>query len=207
MTAEPSDLRLEQLIEQAQQGDKDAWRALVAQMYPWLLKTAARMAQDEDLRDDAVQETVRAVLEKLSSFRYMGESRWHTWLKHFLRYKILELLRKQRRFPGTLPLHSDSDDGSVVTMEPADYRDLTPEQAALREEVIEQVRRCVNQLPDEQREAILLCAVYKDRHKIGEVAQLGNIPAGTRKSRLLKARNSLRECLAREGLGSENPPP
>ena len=206
MNAEPSDLRLEQLLEKARHGDTNAWNALVAQMVPWLLNTAARMAQDEHLREDAVEKTLVEAWEKLSSFRYMGESSWRGWLKSILRFKILELLRKQRRFPGTLPLHSDSDDGSVVTVEPADCRGLTPEQAALRKEVIERVRRCVNQLPDEQREAIMLYENFRDRHSIKEVAEQLKISAATFKSRLSRARDSLRECLAREGLGPENTP-
>ncbi len=122
--------------------------------------------------------------------------------------KILELRRKELRFKGSLPLIRESDDGSVVFVEPADERSLTPEQAALREETIQRIRRCVARLPAEQCEAILsyLCFNYSGR-KREEVAQQLGVPDPTLASRLKKARRLLSECLEREGLRPESPRP
>jgi RNA polymerase sigma factor (sigma-70 family) len=120
---------------------------------------------------------------------------------------ILGLRRKELRFHGTLPLIRDSDDGSVVPMEPADEHSLTPEQAALRKETLERVCKCVNLLPAGPRQAILWYECSNDNgYTLPEVAQQLGVPLGTFKSRLTRARELLRECLAREDLDPQNPP-
>jgi RNA polymerase sigma-70 factor (ECF subfamily) len=205
MTSELSDLRLEGLVAKAQADDRNACNQLIAQIDPWLKNAAAGLIQDQHLREDALQEMWIEVFKKLSSFRYSGEARFKSWLKKILRNQSLELLRNRRR-RITSPLLSESDDGSVVTMEPADKRGLTPEQVALQQETIERVRKCVDLLPAEQREAILLYEDFKDRHSVEELCEQRKIPEGTLKYRLSKARNSLRECLAREDLDPQNPP-
>jgi RNA polymerase sigma factor (sigma-70 family) len=119
---------------------------------------------------------------------------------------ILGLRRKELRFQGSLPLIGESDDGSVVTMEPADEHSLTPEQAALREETLERVCKCVNLLPAGPRQAILWYELFNDNgYTLPEVAQQLGVPLGTIKSHLKRARVLLRECLAREDLDPRNP--
>ena len=204
MTPNPSDRRLEQLIKNAQQGDKDAWNRLAAQILPWLQNTAERMTQDHQLAEDAVGEVLIAVVIALPVFQWVDEPRWKAWLRMILHHKVLWLLRKQRRFPGPLPVYGSSDDGTVVSLEPADTRSLTPEQEAERKEVIEQVRRCVDRLPPVQREAILSYQQFKGEYSADELARQQGINSHTFWSRVEAARRSLKECLAREGLAPRN---
>ncbi|MEY3229090.1 MAG: polymerase sigma factor SigE [Planctomycetota bacterium] len=204
MTPNPSDRRLEQLIQNAQQGDKDAWNRLAAQILPWLQNTAERMTRDHHLAEDAVWEVLIEVGNALPVFQWVDEPRWKAWLRRILRHKVLWLLKKQRRCPGPLPIYGSSDDGTVVSLEPADTRRLTPEQEAERNEVIEQVRRCVGRLPPLQREAILSYQDLKEKYSAEEVAGQQGINLHTFKSRVEAARRSLKECLAREGLAPRN---
>jgi RNA polymerase sigma factor (sigma-70 family) len=144
------------------------------------------------------------LLERLGAYRPTVS--FKAWLRGILSNIILEARRNRRR-RVTSPLLSESDDGSVVTMEPADNRFLTPEQAALREETRERVRKCVDLLPANLRQAIHGYEFFNDEgHTRPEVAQQLGVPLGRFNSQLTRARRLLRECLAREDLDPQNPP-
>ncbi len=215
MNSELSNLRLESLVAKAQRGDGNALNQLIAEVDPWLQNQAQRLVQilaldvsarDRDLANEASQETCLVLLTKLGAYRpTVG---FKAWLRGILSKKILELRRKKLRFKGSLPLIRESDDGSVVSVEPADERSLTPEQAASRKETLERVRKCVDLLPAGPRQAILWYECFNDEgHTLPDVAQQLGVPLGTFKSHLERARNSLRECLAREDLDPQNPRP
>jgi RNA polymerase sigma factor (sigma-70 family) len=207
MNSELSNLRLESLVAKAQGGDGNAFEQLIAQTNPLLRRIVAGLIPDHQLREDALQEMWKVVFSKLPrGFSYSGEAGFIRWLKKILRYKSLEILRNRRR-RVTSPLLSESDDGSVVPMEPADEHSLTPEQAASREETRERVRKCVDLLPAGPRQAILWYELFNDNgYTLPEVAQQLGVPLGTIKSHLTRARELLRECLAREDLDPQNPP-
>jgi RNA polymerase sigma-70 factor (ECF subfamily) len=214
MNSELADLRLEGLVAKAQGGDQNARNQLIAEVDPWLQNQAQRLVQilardvsarDRDLANEASQETCLVLLTNLWAYRPTVE--FKAWLWGILKNMILGLRRKELRFQGTLPLIRESDDGSVVTMEPADEHSLTPEQAALRKETLERVCKCVNLLPAGPRQAILWYECSNDNgYTLPEVAQQLGVPLGTFKSRLTRARELLRECLAREDLDPQNPP-
>jgi RNA polymerase sigma-70 factor (ECF subfamily) len=76
--------------------------------------------------------------------------------------------------------------------EVADWR--TPEAAALQAELREAVARAVGRLPPLQREALVLA--HYERMSAEEIAEVVGAEAGAVKSRLQRARASLREMLA-----------
>jgi RNA polymerase sigma factor (sigma-70 family) len=68
----------EELVSQAQVGDKDALEELVRRHQPWVFNIAIRMLWHRELAQDATQEILIKVVTKLSSFR--GQSQFRTWL-------------------------------------------------------------------------------------------------------------------------------
>ncbi|MFM7164529.1 MAG: RNA polymerase sigma factor [Planctomycetaceae bacterium] len=199
MTTGPSDERLQRLVAEAQAGDRDSFEALIAEVYPRLKYMASCLACGDQIAEDVVQETGMVLLDKLAG--YHPTHPFENWLRGVVRNKLLELLRKKRRFPGTLPPFGESDDGSVVSNAPADRHGQTPEQAALRKEIIERVRRCVKRLPAKLCQAIEAYELDNDAGlTIKEVADRLGVPINTFRSHLAGARRLLAECLAREDL-------
>jgi len=199
MTTGPSDERLQRLVAEAQAGDSDSLLALFAEVYPRLKSMASRLACGDQIADDAVQETGIVLLNELAGYRPTHP--FENWLWGVVKNKLLELRRKKRRFPGTLPPFGESDDGSVVSNAPADRHGQTPEQAALREEISERVRRCVKRLPYKLCQAIEGYELDNDTGlTIKEVADRLGVTIDTFRSHLAQARRLLKECLAREDL-------
>lgn len=69
----------------------------------------------------------------------------------------------------------------------------------VREETISMLRQCVNQLPEKQKQIVLL--FYAAELSIEEIAKIERIPKGTVKSRLNKARTVLKENMEAQGYG------
>ena len=201
MTAGRSESGLEDLVAKAQAGDDRAFETLFAQVYPVLESSAARSGCGARIADEAVAETCRVLGTRLHTYQTLGSGSFLAWLRKVLHNKILEVRRKERPSRGTLPLFSQTDDGSSVSREPADQNGQTPEVDALRKETIERVRGCVNQLPARQREAIERYELHNHNDlTIEEVADQLNVPVDTFKDHLSTAREKLRERLAREDL-------
>src|ERR1700730_597811 len=68
----------EELVSQAQAGDKDALEKLVRRHQPWIFNIAIRMIWRRESAEDATQEILIKAVTKLSTFR--GLSRFRTWL-------------------------------------------------------------------------------------------------------------------------------
>lgn len=69
----------------------------------------------------------------------------------------------------------------------------TVEEQVVRQEEIEIVRKCVDNLPDKMK--IVLLLYYKENMKIEEIANVLNIPYGTVKSRMHQAKSKIKERL------------
>ncbi|MGI8745273.1 MAG: sigma-70 family RNA polymerase sigma factor [Bryobacteraceae bacterium] len=76
----------------------------------------------------------------------------------------------------------------------------SPEHELLRQADIASVRACIDDLPDEYREAIVLRELEQLSYK--EIAQAAGVPVGTVMSRLARARAQLQQCLAIRVRGS-----
>ena len=72
-----------------------------------------------------------------------------------------------------------------------------PEEHHQQVELVDAVKRCLDELPDEQRVAAVLCDVEGRDYK--EIAEIMSTSLGTVKSRISRARSKLRDCL--QGFG------
>ena len=165
------------LVEQAQQGDEDAFEALVRATGDRCVGIAYRILRDLDLAEDAVQSAYVSAWRELRSLR--DPDRFEPWLHRTLTRACYEEARTSRRFAANvraLPLESSyasEDVPSVV--------------------VRDQLDRGIRRLSVEQR------AVLVFHHYLGltlaEVADRLDIPIGTVKSRLHHATNAMRAAL------------
>ena len=83
----------EELVAQAQAGDKDALERLVRRHQPWVFNIAVRMMWRRDLAEDATQEILIKIVTKLSSFR--GDSLFRTWLYRIAVNHLLNVRRSE----------------------------------------------------------------------------------------------------------------
>jgi RNA polymerase sigma-70 factor (ECF subfamily) len=138
--------------------------------------------------EDVVQESYLRALRAFSSFRG-GASR--PWFLTIVRNTSFTWMRDNRSRADHAEYHEELHASGGAT----------PEAEALGQERARALERCVQELPSDFREAIVLREMEELCYQ--EIAEITGVPRGTVMSRLSRARARLAECLMRcRGTGS-----
>ena len=150
----------------------------------------ARMVANEDDANDLAQETFFRVYRARASFR--TSERFSTWLYTIAANLARNHFRWRGRHPNvSLEAETDTPEQSLGSILPSDAP--PPGEAALASERAAAVRAAVSRLPEDLREAIVLCE-WEERSMAEAAAILGTTPKAI-ESRLYRARKILREQL------------
>ena len=168
------------LIRRCQAGDKEAFRTLVEQYRSILFGTAYLMMRDRGLAEDAVQEALIQIWKHLPSFRL--KSSLKTWMVRIVVNEVKQQFRKKQ--VPTVPL----EQASQVT-DDLDKAEI----AMIRNEERQHLKQALEQLPAEQKEAVVLH--YFSELTVPEIATVTGQREGTIKSRLSRALSHLGEIL------------
>lgn len=161
-------------------GDREALRALYERHAPWLLLRLARRCSDPNLVEETVQDTFVAVWRKPRAYRGTGEVA--AWVWGIAIRRLVDRLRWGTR--RNIPLARLGRSKPVLSAE---------EQVLLGVEHGD-LAGALNRLSPELR--AVLQATVLDGLTTREAARLLGIPQGTVKTRLMRAREQLREELA-----------
>ncbi|MWP60871.1 RNA polymerase sigma factor RpoE [Gilliamella sp. Pas-s25] len=174
------------LVDRVLNGDKNAFNLLVVRYQNKLAHLVSRYVLASEV-PDVVQETFIKAYRSLSLFK--GESVFYTWLYRIAVNTAKNYLTSQGRRP---PL-SDIDASEAESYEGADsLRNLdNPENLALSDEVKKTVFAAIEALPDDLKTAITLREI--DGLSYEEIAEIMDVPVGTVRSRIFRARDAIDE--------------
>ena len=159
--------------------EEEALSALVSQYAQTLYRVAFSVLRNATDAEDAVQEAFMRVLRHRDK---LGEIRDHrVWLVRIVWNVVLDRKRRCKTRPET----DDLDD--VARMIPAEG--LTAEERAAAAQHRAQVLACVEQLPEKEREVLLLSA-FEELSSV-EIAAVLKITESSVRSRLFRARKLL----------------
>jgi RNA polymerase sigma-70 factor, ECF subfamily len=166
----PEDLR------DARRGLEAAFLRVFDDHYLPLFRFAWRLTGSIADAEDIVQECFLALLRPECNFD-PARTALRTYLFGAVRNQSLNRLRRREQ---------------AGTLEPADHR--TPETETLRGEVADAVAGAIAELPQTQREVLLLA--HYEQLSLSEIAEITQLEVTAVKSRLQRARATLRETLA-----------
>jgi len=177
-------------MEQLQAGHEAALNNLMARHATPVFLFLCRLTGNEEDANDLAQETFVRVFKSCQSFR-SGE-KFSTWLFTIAANLARNHFRWRSRHPNTSleaeqPGTEQSLGSTLAAHSPA------PNEAVLAGERAAAVRQAVGQLPEELREAIVLCE-WEERRVAEAAAILSTTPKAI-ESRLYRARRLLREQL------------
>jgi RNA polymerase sigma-70 factor (ECF subfamily) len=184
------------LVERARAGDREAFRALVESHLPQVWRVVWRILRHREDTEDVVQEVFLAAHSALGDYR--GDARFSTWLHRIAVNRALhhhdraaERLRRASR-PLEEPAEDDGED-RVVTFPALAAGGLSPLQELEMKELKRRLAECLEKLPAAWRAALAL----RDGESLPyeEIARGLGIALGTVRSRLARARLSLRRCI------------
>lgn len=157
---------------------------LLEQLDP-LYGFALKLTRSRDEADDLVSETVLRGLEKWQ--QYQPGTNLRAWLFTILYHAFVS---RKRRIDRREVHPSDERDG----WNPFDAVGETDPEGAFFDSIVDdEIIRAIDELPDEYREAVLLSDVHDLRY--AEIATVLDVPEGTVKSRLFRARRLLQKKL------------
>lgn len=156
-------------------------------------RLALRILRNEEAAKDAVQEAFLKAYTALG--RFEGRSRFSTWLHRLVVNQCIDMRRKEHP-----ERRVDVEDADALERLAAGSDDApeTPEPAALRGELREQLAEAIGELPDDARQTLLLREV--DGLSYAEISRSLGVPKGTVMSRLHYARRRVRERLVAMGV-------
>jgi RNA polymerase sigma-70 factor (ECF subfamily) len=178
------------LIENAQCGDMDAFNQLVLQYQDMMYRISLRILNDESSADDATQNAMIQAFRNIKSFR--GGS-FRSWLARVTVNASYDEMRRWRR-QASVSFEQVNNEGDEIESLPW-MMDLSagPEERFDSVELRDALQQCVKSLNSEYRLVVVLVDVEGMSYE--EVARVANIPVGTVKSRLARARGQLRKSL------------
>jgi RNA polymerase sigma-70 factor (ECF subfamily) len=171
----------EQLLTEHQNGDANAFRALVERYHRELLQFVFRFTSSKSAADDIVQDAFVQV--HLSSTRFDPNRRFKPWLFTIAANKARDHLRSRTR-RREVPLNAQvggEDEGQSFLDLLAD-EDAGPDADMQSNENREDVRTVISRMPPHLAEALILA--YYHHFPYREIAEVLDIPLGTVKSRL-----------------------
>ena len=183
------------LVTSAQQGDLSAFEALVVKHQKRMLNIAFRIIGEYEDACEVVQDAFVSAHRNLKSFR--AEAKFSTWLTaitvNLSKNRLKRVMIKQRREPISLDAPIRTDDGEVMPDPPS--KDPSVLDRMEKQDTANKVQDCIKALEQDFREVLVLRDMQDFSYE--EIGGMLKVAAGTVKSRLFLALDSVKECLKR----------
>lgn len=183
----------QELVQAYIKGDHSAIEVLInrhrSKVYTYILLTI----KNQQLAEDLFQETFIKVIQSLRSGKYRDNGKFLSWVIRIAHNLIIDHFRKEKQM-NTL----SNDDTEVDLFNSKKLSDSNIEELIIHGQIRSEVRSLINELPDDQREVVLL------RHYGGlsfkEIADQTDVSINTALGRMRYALINLRKLIQEKNL-------
>jgi len=181
------------LVQAYIQGDQAAIESLInrhrSKVYTYILLTI----KNQQLAEDLFQETFIKVIQSLRGGKYRDNGRFLSWVIRIAHNLIIDHFRKEKQMNSV-----SNDDTEVDLFNSKKLSDDNIEELIINSQIKTEIRILINQLPDDQREVVLL------RHYGGlsfkEIADQTDVSINTALGRMRYALINLRKLIEEKQL-------
>jgi RNA polymerase sigma-70 factor (ECF subfamily) len=178
------------LVARCKKGERGAFDDLMRRYEKKVYNFAFRLCGNYDEANDVASETFVRVFNALGNFR--GDSSFITWLFRITTNVYLDEKKRQRARPAQ-SLEEIIELEETTVRRQIEDPSPTPGEQVEHHERVDMLQNAINSLPDYQRMMIVM--YHTENRSYEEIAEMLDLPIGTVKSRLNRARLSLREKL------------
>nr|WP_068555001.1 sigma-70 family RNA polymerase sigma factor [Thermotalea metallivorans]KXG77098.1 ECF RNA polymerase sigma-E factor [Thermotalea metallivorans] len=183
------------LIEKSKQGDVESFETLIREYQTVAFNIAFRMLGNMEDANDVTQEALIKVYKSIKTFH--GQSSFSTWLYRIVTNTCLDELRKRKRQKAYSYHHPIETEDGEIERDMEDYGNST-EEIVERKETIKSIQDAINALPEQHKTVIVLRDIRGFNYE--QIAEILDCPQGTIKSRISRARISLKEIIEKKEL-------
>jgi RNA polymerase sigma-70 factor (ECF subfamily) len=169
----------ELLVLAAQQGNNQAFTFLCRHYQTATTRFAYKLCNDPQIVEEAMQNTWLKLAKNLHQLKEPGA--FKNWLFKAVRWSVYDLMRQVKNEQGLFSQESCIDE--VVDTEKAEKTSIQQQELST----------CIKILPEIDQQVIHL--FYLEELRISQIADVLQVPIGTVKSRLNRARTTLRNNL------------
>jgi len=179
------------LVVRAKKGEQKAYAELMQRYRDSIYFMVLKMVNNKDDAMDLTVETFGKAFENLD--RYKSDFAFSTWLYRIATNNCIDFIRKKRLH--LVSLNTIDDEGEERPMEIKSEM-LNPEESSIKKQQHEQLKMLVDRLPSRYKTLIMLR--YYDELSYEEIAQQLDLPLGTVKAQLFRARDILQNILSKK---------
>jgi RNA polymerase sigma-70 factor (ECF subfamily) len=177
-----------ELVNRFLSGESKAIETLIHRYKNKVLTYIYFNVRNRDLAEDLFQDTFIKVIKSLQDGRYQDNGRLLSWIIRIAHNLIIDYYRRNKQLPTC-----SNDDYEMDLFNSPKYSEMTVEQAMVSNQIFDDVRRLVEELPEDQKEIILL------RHYGGlsfkEIAEQTNVSINTALGRMRYAIINMRKLI------------
>ncbi|MWW23891.1 RNA polymerase sigma factor [Algibacter lectus] len=180
------------LVSNYIKGDECALEVLIKRHKQRIYSFIYSKVYDGDVADDIFQDTFIKVIKTLKRGAYNEEGKFLPWVMRIAHNLVIDFFRKNSRMPkfdntGEFSIFSVLSDSS-----------LNAEKVIIKEQVENDVRRLVDELPEDQRD-VLLMRIYNDM-SFKEISERTGVSINTALGRMRYALINLRKIIEKHNI-------
>ncbi len=179
------------LVDQAREGDQQAYAQLMQRYRESIYFMMLKMVRNTDDADDLTIEAFGKAFSRLD--QYSPNFAFSTWLFKIASNNCIDFIRKKRIKLTSMDSGYTDDEGSAISIDAkSDTRD--PEEHIIHSQKVKHMRYLVDRLKPRYKE--LVEKRYFEELSYEEIAEELNLPIGTVKAQLFRARDFLAQMMA-----------
>jgi RNA polymerase sigma-70 factor (ECF subfamily) len=175
------------LVQDYVAGNEEALATLIKRHESKIYGFIYSKVSDRDVANDIFQDTFIKVIKTLKSNSYNEEGKFLPWVMRIAHNLIIDYFRKNKK----MPLHRETEEFSIFSIMTDDT--LTIENQLIANQVELDIRKLIEELPDDQKE-VLIMRMYKDM-SFKEISEITGVSINTSLGRMRYALMNLRKVI------------
>ncbi|WP_341214521.1 sigma-70 family RNA polymerase sigma factor [uncultured Wocania sp.] len=180
------------LVSNYIKGDESALEILITRHKQKIYSFIYSKVYDRDVTEDIFQDTFIKVIRTLKRGAYNEEGKFLPWVMRISHNLVIDFFRKNNR----MPKFDNSGDFSIFSV--LSDTSLNAEKAIIKEQVENDVRRLVDELPEDQKE-VLMMRIYNDM-SFKEISDRTGVSINTALGRMRYALINLRKIIDKHNI-------
>ena len=180
------------LVSSYIKGDEAALSILISRHQQRIYSFIYSKVYDRDVTEDIFQDTFIKVIRTLKRGGYNEEGKFLPWVMRISHNLVIDHFRKNKR----MPKFDNTGDFNIFSV--LGDPDLNAEKRIIKDQVEEDVRKLIEELPEDQRD-VLVMRVYKDM-SFKEIAERTDVSINTALGRMRYALINLRKVIEKHNI-------
>jgi RNA polymerase sigma factor (sigma-70 family) len=180
------------LVSNYIQGDENSLSVLIKKHQQRLYSFIYSKVKNKDITEDIFQDTFIKVIRTLKKGNYNEEGKFLPWVMRISHNLVIDHFRKSNR----MPTFRNTDEFDIFSV--LGDGNLNAEKKIIQEQIYNDVRELVNELPEEQKE-VLVMRMYKDM-SFKEISENTGVSINTALGRMRYALINMRKIIEKNNI-------